>query len=382
MHIDKSHLVYQYGNRRYEIRPLQLSVLTVSQYKFERESDGKMVTLLEDLHEKFGQSMPPEVANLPDDAAVLLYKTNDGKERAAVAGLCFRVFDTEDPIVQRLHHYSIIKPFQRRRLIHIIHNNFFGRLMYGSIPLQVNRKPLLIEKIKFIAPDVLFGNDVSLSVRNTQGAQNVSIEQLGERRKVLIVDKAAGFYTNRSFQTQYFVVPQTVYNMFGNDNYFLGGLKQQVNKMHHTESGWLPEVITYDDRNKRNPVEIGFEIIHKMEEKIRKGSGGYAVIMLPSGVEKEKRKHDDLAALVVSECLNEYNITASIMHADTLEECFAYGANNCNSTYYIKAPLKGKYNGYVRGVAINQILLNNERWPFVLNTPLHADLTIGIDVKR
>ena len=28
------------------------------------------------------------------------------------------------------------------------------------------------------------------------------------------------------------------------------------------------------------------------------------------------------------------------------------------------------------------MLLTNEKWPFVLATPLHADLTVGIDVKQ
>lgn len=380
--IDKSHFVYQYGNKRYEIKPKQLSDFTVSQYKFERESGGKMVTLLEDIQEKFGPSMPPEVANLPDDASVLLYKTNDGRERAAVAALCYRVFDTEDPVVQQLHFHSIIRPFERRRLIRIIHNNFFGKLMYGSIPLRVNKIPLQIDKIKFIAPDILFGNEVTVSVRNTPDAQAVTIAQLGQKRKAMLVDKDAGFYTNRPFETQYYIIPQTIYNMFGNDTQFLGSLKQEVNRMHPTESGWDPIVITYDDRGKKNAVAIGFEILQKMEERIKKGSGGYAVIMLPSGVEKEKRQHDDLAALVVSECIDEYKIMASIMHSDTLEECFAYNSNNGQRAYYVKPPLKGKYKGYIRGVAINQVLLNNERWPFVLHTPLHADLTIGIDVKR
>jgi len=33
-------------------------------------------------------------------------------------------------------------------------------------------------------------------------------------------------------------------------------------------------------------------------------------------------------------------------------------------------------------VAINKILLTNQRWPFVLETRLNADLTIGLDVKQ
>lgn len=380
--VNKSHYVYQYGTTRYEIIPSELSDLTVSTYKFTRPTDGKVVTLLQDIQEKSGPSMPPEIANLPDDASVLLYKTNDGQERAAIAALCYKVYDTEDPIVQKVHHKSIIKPFPRRRLIRIIHNNFFGRLMYGKIKLQVSKEPLLVEKMKFQAPDLLFGNDVSLSVRKSENSLHTFLEDLGKRRKALLFDESAGFYTNAVFETQYFLVPQTIYNMFGNEKHFLGHLSAQVNKTHPTDDGWNPIVITYDNRNKRTAVAIGFEILQKMEEKIKKGSGGYALIMLPSGVEKAQRQHDDLAALVVSECLEEYSITASIMHSDFLERCFLYSETNGQKGYVIKRESRGKYDGYVKGVAINQVLLNNERWPYVLNTPLNADLTIGIDVKK
>ena len=38
--------------------------------------------------------------------------------------------------------------------------------------------------------------------------------------------------------------------------------------------------------------------------------------------------------------------------------------------------------GYLRGVALNKVLLTNERWPFVLATRMHADITIGFDVKH
>ncbi|NJO93368.1 MAG: hypothetical protein HC820_01510 [Hydrococcus sp. RM1_1_31] len=38
--------------------------------------------------------------------------------------------------------------------------------------------------------------------------------------------------------------------------------------------------------------------------------------------------------------------------------------------------------GYLRSVALNKVLLANQRWPFVLDTPLHADVIVGIDVKH
>lgn len=381
--IDKCHLVYHYGNKRYEIKAKEYSDLNITQSKFLRKSDGETVTLLQDIREKFGTTMPPEVANLPDDAAVLIYQTNDGEERKVPAGLCYRVYDTEDPLVKKIHRKSIIDPFYRRRLIRIAYTNYLSKLKFGKIPLQVNPNPTILKQQKFIAPDVRFGNDTVLSVRGTEGAIQTTMLKLGRMRKELLNRENAGFYTNAEFELQYFLVPVTAYNMYVNDENFLSDLKYQVNKMHSSETPWEPIPIPYDNRNKTDAIDIGFAIINAFEEKIgRKKNGGYALVMLPSGVEKEKRKHDELAALVVWQFQQEYNITASIMHSQTLEACYTYKPNGTNPGYYILPESRGLYSGYIQGVALNQVLLNNERWPFILETPLHADLTIGVDVKR
>ena len=87
-HIDKSHFVYHYGNKQYEIKPKEFSDLNVSEYKFKRKTDGKIVTLLEDIKDQYGSSMPPIVAKLPDDASAMIYTTNDNEERRIPVGLC------------------------------------------------------------------------------------------------------------------------------------------------------------------------------------------------------------------------------------------------------------------------------------------------------
>jgi hypothetical protein len=103
-------------------------------------------------------------------------------------------------------------------------------------------------------------------------------------------------------------------------------------------------------------------------------------------MEKDKRTHDETAALVVSEALDEYNVMVSIMHTKTLETCFDHREVNGETQYFIKEGEHRKYQKlyerYLFGVAVNQVLLNNERWPFILADPLHSDLTIGIDVKE
>jgi hypothetical protein len=380
--VDKSHFVFSYGSKQYEIKPKEFSDLNISQYKFKRKTDGRVVTLLEDIRGQYGTSMPPHVAKLPDNAAAIIYQTNNNEERRVPAGLCYRVFDTEEKAVKQLHRESILPPFYRRRFIRIVAAKYLSKLMYGDIKLKVTLAPLQVEKKKFIIPDIMFGNGKVVSIRNLDEALATDISRLGRVRKDLLFDKDAGCYTRATFERQLFIVPETDYHMYANEKYFLKHLEFMVNKSHPTEAGWKPEVITYDNRNKTTSVEIGFEIMDKVAEYIKMKKGGYAVIMLPSDVQKNKRQHDELAALVVSQCFEEHEITAGIMHNEMLAKCFYHETVGNETRYAIKQDLRKKYQSYLEGVAINQVLLNNERWPFILNTPLHADLTIGIDVKR
>jgi len=382
LQVSKSNYVYQYGNKQYEIKPKEFSDLNISQYKFKRRTDGKTVTLLEDVKSQYGPSMPPLVAKLPNNASVLIYTTNDNEERRVPAGLCFKVYDTEDPAVKKLHKEAIIPPFYRRRFIRVIYTKYLTRLKYGSIGLKIKSTPVRIKKRKFQVPDVKFGHDVILSVRNSPGSMQTILGNFGRRRKDILFQKEIGSYTVAPFERQLFVLPETDFNMYGNDKYFLKHLKFVVNSCHNSEGGWNPDVVVYDNINKTTSVEIGLEILDKIAEKVKSHKGGYAIVMLPSDIERNKRKHDELAALVVSQCLSENGITASIMHNGMLEECFFHNTVNGESKYEIKPPLKNKYHSYLKGVALNQVLLNNERWPFILSNPLHADLTIGIDVKR
>ncbi|HWQ34533.1 MAG TPA: Piwi domain-containing protein, partial [Blastocatellia bacterium] len=50
--------------------------------------------------------------------------------------------------------------------------------------------------------------------------------------------------------------------------------------------------------------------------------------------------------------------------------------------YFPRESARRKLSGYLRNVALNKVLLTNQRFPFVLATPLHACITIGVDVKH
>lgn len=380
---DRCRFVYHYGRTWYEIAPDEISQLNIAQYKFQR--DGKRISLLEDIRLLYNGTLPPDLAKIPDTASVLVYRNNAKEAKGAVAAMCYRTYDTEDPQVAKLHRQSIINPFERRKLVRTVVSKFFSNLKYGSKDLRISSEPWTISLDIFEVPDLLFKNDIVLSTRGTRGSNMTTIDTLGYNRKQLLLNKHVGFYTNAPFDAQFMLIPESIFNTYGNQKHFVKDLAEYVNRMHPTEKGWLPKIIPYDDRNKRTALDIGLEILDKLKEDVS-ARGGYAVVVLPSRLERQKKMHDEAAGLVVSQCLSEYQINASIMHTEILENCFEYKEENGKVQYSIKADSSSRfeklYRRYLAGVAINQVLLNNERWPFILSTPLHADLVIGIDVKE
>ncbi|MDO1449553.1 hypothetical protein Q0590_24970 [Rhodocytophaga aerolata] len=374
--VKDNHFIYHYGHTWYEVHAHELSDLNAAEYRYKRE-DGVWTNVIEDLHRQAGSTMPPEVSQLPDDVALLIYSNNRGEERRIPAGLCYRVLDTEDPLVGKLHQHSIIAPFNRRKNAYVVRNKYFKQLRYGDTLLHIDNKAIQVDKKVFAFPDQELGNGTILSTIGTEGAFSISINELGKQRKKLLQDPTVGCYTQRPFERQYLVLPQSIANSFGK-THFLTHLKKEVERMHPSKEGWNPEIITYNDRNTRKSLELGLEILANLQKSINLRVGGYALIVIPR-LNRSKRTQDDLATLCVVEGHKLLNLEVAVMHSDTLTECYDYQPNR---GYYIKEDMKGLYFGYVQGVALNKVILNNERWPFVLKTPLHADLYIGIDVKH
>lgn len=384
---NKKRLIYRYGKTWFEIKPDELSPLGISRYRFKRGDTS--LTLLEDIRQVYNGSMPPGIAKLADSASVLIYrnKNADMQPKGAVAAMCYITYDTEDYEVRGLHRKSIIAPFYRRRKSRIVAKKFLSNLKFGNTEIKLSSNPLKFDLNTFKMPNLRFNNEVILGCENSEKSNiTVSKERFGSERKKLLLSSEVGFFTNSPFMRQYILIPETIYNSFANEKYFLKDLSNMVDRMHPTDAGWKPEIIPYDDRNKTNSLDIGFEILSKLRQKISMINRAYAVVILPSHLERDKKMHDETAALVVSESLSDFNVMTSIMHTKTLNACFGHREVNGEVEYFIKSGERGRfqklYERYLFGVAINQVLLNNERWPFILADPLHADLIVGIDVKE
>jgi argonaute-like protein implicated in RNA metabolism and viral defense len=99
--------------------------------------------------------------------------------------------------------------------------------------------------------------------------------------------------------------------------------------------------------------------------------------------DRRRRAEDELAALVLRELREKHDLPSAVMHSAMGEECYVLdNGRTAQPQYRVRADRRGRFDGYLRNVALNKVLLTNERWPFVLATPLHADVIIGIDVKN
>src|SRR5438876_4819450 len=104
--------------------------------------------------------------------------------------------------------------------------------------------------------------------------------------------------------------------------------------------------------------------------------------MLHEPEQRRPRKEDELAAFVLRNFYDDFDIRAAVIHTDTGTEAYQLMRQpDGSSAYQARPDTRGKLDGYLRNVALNKVLLTNEKWPFVLAEPLHADLIIGVDLK-
>jgi hypothetical protein len=371
------HCVYRMGHLWYDVRLAEISDLTASEELI--PLDGRTVPLLEWVAAECRKPIPPDLANLPADAAVVYYRNNQDDQRAAPAGLCYPVVSTQDPRAQALQRQTILAPHERHKMIHDFVRDHLQGLRFGGVRLCLGSDPVRVRPQMFQVPDLRFGGDRVLSVRGSTGAQHVGLDQLGHTRLGCLRDKSAGFFVRSPLDRQYLVLPKSVADSWGEA--FRADLARAVDDLFPQEHGYAPELVTYNDRVPRTAVRQGREILKAVQEHCTKP--GYAVVMTHHTDDRRQRAEDQLAALVLRELRERFDLPAAVMHSATGQECYVLeNGRNGGSRYQVRHDRRGRFDGYLRNVALNKVLLTNERWPFVLATPLHADVIVGIDVKH
>ncbi len=369
--------LYEYGNRWYEIRIESLADLDASEIKLPPDN----ISLFEDIHLKAGSYKSQNLRSLPKDCSVLIYYNTFKEPRHAPSGLCRLTYGTDHPHIQRYHSQTIKAPFLRRNEIKFAVDGYFRNLAFGSEKIVLSEKPMTVEDNSFIIPDLQFGKNKILSVRDAPNSVRTSLWEFKHKKKELLYSPEAGLFTKKPFDRQYLVLPKSVNESFGEK--FIRDIKTEVKALFLDDKiPYEPTVIHYDDSVQKSVYAIGREIIKAVEENAV--NPGFGLVMIPEMKSRRKKRDDELANLIMRE-LRKRDIFVSVIHTTAPSESYEYVSTDGNNGEWRlvgDSKRQSKYKGYVRNVVLNKILILNSFWPFVLKTPLNADLIIGIDVKN
>jgi hypothetical protein len=368
--------IYHNGHNWYEIQIIGLDDRNVSEYLLPK--DDSWVTLLDYVTQESKKPLPPELTRVPSDAAVVVYLNNQKEDRGVPSPLCYPVYRADNGDGAERHSQTILAHHQRRQKVHQFVRRYQQHLQFGEIGIRISLEPVSAPSRMFTVPDYKFGHSTVLSVSGTPNAHHVSLDNLGRTRLALLLDKKVGFYDTDALDRQYFILPQSVLDSYGNA--FLGDLRRTVNHLFPQENGYHPIIVPYHDLCRRTFPVQGRAILEAVESTCNQP--GYGVVMIHHTTDRKAGQEDQLAAMVIRE-LRERGLHVAVIHSAVADECYELVTpTDGQPDYRGRRNKRAKLTGYLRGVALNKVLLTNQRWPFVLATRLHADVTIGIDVKH
>lgn len=366
--------VYKMGERWFEVSLSGLSDLKISEPSI--PLNGKPVSLIDYLNTVSDKPVPASIADLSPDGAAIYYRTNGPQQKSAPAELCYLVEDTHGELGARHQPETVIEPGERYREVNAIVRNFFRSIKVAGVALRVSDRAGRTNNRPFTAPDLGFGNGATLSFDRQLGVIE-GWRAYARRRLALLDDKNAGFFEQSTLGRQHLVIPKSIAN--SSSPQFIAALKAQVASLYPNGAGYEPELIVYDDlTGPRNFVAQSRAIKAAMEAA--RVQPGHALVMVHR-YERRARSADQLAAWTVKEFSHLFQNNASVIHTDTIRRAYAGVQHGGQTRYVVKEAERKRLTGYIRNVAINKVLLTNGKWPFVLNSSLHADLIIGIDVK-
>ena len=368
--------VYKMGNNWFEVTLAGLSDLSIGTPSI--PLDGEAVSLIDYLHRKSRKPVPASIASLSPDGAAIHYRTNGPEQRSAPAALCYLVEDTHSREGAKYQRETVIDPQDRRPQINQIVKTFLRQVPVRDVTLLVSERAGRARTRPFLPPDLRFGNDKTLSFDRSEPNAATALENYGRSRLMLLKDKDAGFFNQSFLDRQYLVLPKSVEDSYGSQ--FIKDLKEQVDDLYPNGGGYNPEVIVYDDLNIRRDFVGQSRAIRKAVETINVRPG-YALVMVHR-YGRRPRSADQLAAWTVKEFPDLFGLNAAVIHTDMAKNAYGSTTSGDTTRYAVKSAERKRLSGYLRNVALNKVLLTNGKWPFILDTPLHADVVIGIDVKN
>jgi hypothetical protein len=370
--------VYEYGKDWFEIKVDGLNDLPANEVIM---PDGE-TNLFDLVHRTAGRNKSSLVLALPASCSVLSYKNSRGETRNAPSGLCRPTYTTDHPEIAKLHRKTIKQPGQRRdEIVYVVERNLRG-LNFGDIPIMLSNQPMQVPLSQAAIPALQFGHGRVLTTDQNLGNNSVSFSMFPSKKKELMYSEEAGIYVSKPLDRQYFILPKSVHETYGPE--FLSDLSIAVNTL-MTNSGisakYDPIIIPYNDSVKKNVYNMAQSIFNAVDRYNPKD--GFGVVMIPK-IHSRSMREDELGNLLMRK-MRDRDVHVSIIHTTMPSQGYELGGHQAGKSSWKMVgdrKQRGAIFGYIRGVALNKVVLLNSYWPFILKSELNADLTVGIDVKN
>lgn len=365
-----SSCVYRMGDRWFEISVTGVGSTVSDPITFE---ENRPISLKEYLHNTAQRPVPASLTNLKGDGTVVTYRGSETAQvRAAPAELCFPVLDTHSKKGARLQRATIQPPQVRRAKAYQFKRKFLENLVIGNANITIANKSAQLQGAAFSLPDLLFGADHKLS-----GGPHANVRDYARNRRKLLENTQVGFYEKSTLDTQTLLLPQSVFNAWG--PVFADDLIAEVGRL-HPSGNYQPKIVTFDDLSAKVTSSSQANAILALARSGELPAGDCA-IMVHTGRGK-KRMQEKLPALLINKLRNDHDINAAVFHTKMADEAYRRQGSGTEAKYVRQRDDRGRFTGYLTGVALNKILIPNGKWPFVLAGELTADVVIGIDVKH
>jgi hypothetical protein len=339
--------------------------------------NGKPVSLKEYLHSHAQRPIPRSLVNLRGDGAVVTYRGSETAQvKAAPAELCFPVLDTHSNRGARLQRQTILPPKVRRDKALEFKRRFLDNIVLGNTRITVADRAAFTPDRMFDLPDILFGNGRTL-YGTGRGGERVDANGYAKNRRRMLEQQQAGLYENSALEPQTLVMPQGIENAWGPK--FVDDFKAEVRRLHPT-GGYNPAIVYFDDLSAPVNAANQARAILKLAQDGQLGPGDCAIMI--HGTSGRNRMQEKLPALLINKLRQDYGVNAAIFHVETPGAAYDRLGSGIDARYVRRPDDRGRFSGYLTGVALNKVLIPNGKWPFVLAGRLAADVVIGIDVKH
>ena len=359
------HFIYKFGYQWYRVQLISQLQENISKQVFYSEKDSRSYNLYDYTLDNCNEPLPDYISNLSPDSSAIIYRyPNKNDDKYGAAALCFKTYKTNDPVVKQFHRSSILRPNNRLIKSQELINNYFQDISFSS-EQQIDITSELYKKEiqRFKIPDLLFGQDKVLRVKQGNLDDGIPMQDYSKNREYLLSNKKAGILIKSGFKEQYILIPESLERKI--EEKFNQDFVKRMRSF--TIHNYKLRPILFDDTNANN-LNQQVKAIKKAIEN-NNIDGGYGLLILP------KNAKQDLHNFIKKELYDV--IQFQCIDVNVLKSFFV----KSNNSYNLKQDDKTirDFSSYVKYTAFGMLQVNR-KWLYALSSPLNYDVYIGIDV--